>query len=225
MTTAAVCLESLMTRLGFNQNDYSFAKVSRSSMTSGRTSDYPRRKSAASLPARRQDRDALFAEFSPLIRRLIRQYGQTPELRQELPGELFCRFQALLDSYDPERGVPLRPYLVRQLTAGAYAFARKQWNQVRRETPLMEGMECGMHQPALDPTSEWDETLVRRDMADSLANLIAELPSRQRQVVLWRYYEERSFEEIAVRLGVQESSVRSLLRHGMNNLRRRAGEN
>jgi RNA polymerase sigma factor (sigma-70 family) len=214
-----------MTRLGFNQNDYSFAKVSRSSMTSGRTSDYPRRKSAASLPARRQDRDALFAEFSPLIRRLIRQYGQTPELRQELPGELFCRFQALLDSYDPERGVPLRPYLVRQLTAGAYAFARKQWNQVRRETPLMEGMECGMHQPALDPTSEWDETLVRRDMADSLANLIAELPSRQRQVVLWRYYEERSFEEIAVRLGVQESSVRSLLRHGMNNLRRRAGEN
>ncbi len=221
MTTAAVCLESLMTRLGFNQNDYSFAKVSRSSMTSGRTSDYPRRKSAASLPARRQDRDALFAEFSPLIRRLIRQYGQTPELRQELPGELFCRFQALLDSYDPERGVPLRPYLVRQLTAGAYAFARKQWNQVRRETPLMEGMECGMHQPALDPTSEWDETLVRRDIAALLPAMIASLPSRQRQVMVWRYYDEKSFQEIATLMGVQESSVRSLLRHGMNRLRDR----
>jgi RNA polymerase sigma factor (sigma-70 family) len=210
-----------MTRLGFNQNDYSFAKVSRSSMTSGRTSDYPRRKSAASLPARRQDRDALFAEFSPLIRRLIRQYGQTPELRQELPGELFCRFQALLDSYDPERGVPLRPYLVRQLTAGAYAFARKQWNQVRRETPLMEGMECGMHQPALDPTSEWDETLVRRDIAALLPAMIASLPSRQRQVMVWRYYDEKSFQEIATLMGVQESSVRSLLRHGMNRLRDR----
>jgi RNA polymerase sigma factor (sigma-70 family) len=167
------------------------------------------------------DRDALFAEFSPLIRRLIRQYGQTPELRQELPGELFCRFQALLDSYDPERGVPLRPYLVRQLTAGAYAFARKQWNQVRRETPLMEGMECGMHQPALDPTSEWDETLVRRDIAALLPAMIASLPSRQRQVMVWRYYDEKSFQEIATLMGVQESSVRSLLRHGMNRLRDR----
>jgi DNA-directed RNA polymerase specialized sigma24 family protein len=38
--------------------------------------------------------------------------------------------------------------------------------------------------------------------------------------VLWRYYESRSFEEIAEILQVRPSTVRSLLRHGVNRLRR-----
>src|SRR5579871_1501032 len=75
----------------------------------------------------------LFAEFAPLVHRLIRQYGQDPELRQDLEGEIYCRFCALLEAYDPERGVPLRPYLVRQLTASIYTYARYHWRLQKRE--------------------------------------------------------------------------------------------
>src|SRR5579862_4668684 len=130
------------------------------------------------------DCEALFAEFAPLMRRLIRQYGRTPELRQELPGELYCRFRALLDSFDPNRGVPLRPYLVRQLTVGAYSFARKQWSHRRREAPLAEGAEGASHPSAADPTGEWDTALEKREIAASLPDMIATLPARQRQVVI-----------------------------------------
>src|ERR1051326_1263849 len=56
------------------------------------------------------DREALYPEFTPLVRRLLRQYGQDAELRKDLEGEIYCRFCALLDAFDPERGVPLRPY-------------------------------------------------------------------------------------------------------------------
>src|SRR5947209_20458060 len=66
-------------------------------------------------------RDGLYAEFQPLVRRLIRQYGgDNAELREDLAGEIYYRFCQLLEVYDPERGVPLRPYLVRQLTASVY---------------------------------------------------------------------------------------------------------
>jgi DNA-directed RNA polymerase specialized sigma24 family protein len=43
---------------------------------------------------------------------------------------------------------------------------------------------------------------------------------RQRKIVIWRYYEERSFEEIASILQIQPATARSLLRHGLNNLRK-----
>lgn len=167
------------------------------------------------------DRNTLFAEFSPLIRRLIRQYGQTLELRQDLPGELYCRFHGLLDSYDPNRGVPLRPYLVRQLSAAAYAFARKRWTENRREAPLVEGMETTFFQTACDPTDDWDTKLIQNELLAVLPRMIAALPVRQRQVMLGRYYEGKSFEEIAQQLGVREASARSLLRHGINQLRQR----
>src|SRR5579872_3052078 len=84
-----------------------------------RPSSYPIRSDAseeAAAPlAEEMDRDQLYAEFAPLVRRLLRQYGQDPELKKDLAGEIYCRFCALLQAYDPQRGVPLRPYLVRQL--------------------------------------------------------------------------------------------------------------
>ena len=73
------------------------------------------------------ERDILFSEFGPLVRKPIRIYGTEPGLREELPGEIYCRFCALLDAYNPERGIPLKPYLVRQLTSSVYTFARHQW--------------------------------------------------------------------------------------------------
>ena len=59
--------------------------------------------------------------------------------------------------------------------------------------------------------------------ASLLPAAIESLPVRQRNVVIWRYFEERYFEEIADLLGVQLSTARSLLRHGLNNLRKAIG--
>jgi RNA polymerase sigma factor (sigma-70 family) len=171
------------------------------------------------------DRDALYAEFAPLVRRLMRQYGQDPELRQDLAGEIYCRFCALLQAYDPARGVPLRPYLVRQLHASIYTYARHHWRRQRREVEL-EIHETHPTQQAtaiLDPTRQWDEALAIQQVKAALPDAIAGLPARQRQVVLWRYYQSRSFEEIAEALGIQVATARSLLRHGLNNLRRVIG--
>ncbi len=171
----------------------------------------------------RLDRESLYREFQPLVRRLIRQYGDCPELRQDLAGEIYFRFCSILEAYDPTRGVPLKPYIVRQLSASVYTFARRGWTRQRREFSYEEKAEICEPTHREDPTREWDEKLAMEQVLQGLPNAISKLPKRQRQVVIWRYYEHRSFEDIADVLCVKTATARSLLRHGINNLRRHMG--
>lgn len=167
------------------------------------------------------DRDALYGEFQPLVRRLMRQYGDDADLRQDLAGEIYFRFSKLLDAFDPERGVPLKPYLVRSLTAAVYTYVRSRRRYERREMSLEDYVETAEPGRDADPSDNWDQRMVTNDVLNILPDVIAQLPKRQRQVVIWRYYDSRSFEEMAEILNVRPATVRSLLRHGLNNLRRR----
>nr|UXE44302.1 hypothetical protein Hi04_10k_c1889_00023 [uncultured bacterium] len=166
------------------------------------------------------EREALYADMQPLVRRLLNQYGQDPELRQDLEGEIYCRFCLLLEAYDPARLVPLRAYVVRTLPPAVYSFVRSYWRRQHRETALDEGTSLRSSWRALDPTDVWDERLVLQEVLKALPDAIARLPLRQRQVVIRRYYESRSFEEIATSMEIRVATARSLLRHGINNLRR-----
>jgi len=167
------------------------------------------------------DCDDLYQDFQPLVGRLMRQYGGTRELREDLRGEIYCRFRALVNNYDSGRGVPLRPYLVRQLPAAVYTYVRQQWRRQNHEISLEGRSERDPDDlPSGDPTPDWLADLALERVRNSLPAAISGLPPRQRRVVIWRYYEDRSYEEIAERLGVQVSTARSLLRHGLNGLRR-----
>jgi RNA polymerase sigma factor (sigma-70 family) len=175
---------------------------------------------ASKLPGRGTDRDRFYMEFAPLVRRLIRQYGQDREMREDLAGEIYCRFCTLYEAFDPTRGVPLRAYMVRQLTLATYSYARQQWRIKNRESAWDLERTRTDETAAFDPTVDWLAALIHDQAATLLPAAIKRLPTRQRNVVIWRYYEERSFEEIADVLGIELSTVRSLLRHGLNNLRK-----
>jgi RNA polymerase sigma factor (sigma-70 family) len=175
-------------------------------------------RSSRSAPSRlTSDRDRLFAQFRPLVNRLLRKYADTPERRNDLQGEIFCLFCELIEAFDPSRGVPLKAYLVHQLTSATYTEARKHWRNQKREISLELYEEIPTKE---DPTKKWDDEILLQQIRSLLPASIARLPTRQRQVVLWRYYDHLSFEEIAERLDIQPATVRSLLRHGMNALRR-----
>jgi RNA polymerase sigma-70 factor (ECF subfamily) len=167
-----------------------------------------------------QNRDILYAELQPLVRRLIRQYGDDAESRRDLAGEIYCRFCSILESFDDTRGVPLRPYLIRQLTTSVYSYSRRQWRTRKREIGLDADAVVALDNRPSDPSREWDHDIATRQIANCLPEAISRLPRRQRQVVLWRYFDSHSFEEIADVLEVQVATARSLLRHGLNNLRR-----
>jgi RNA polymerase sigma-70 factor (ECF subfamily) len=164
------------------------------------------------------ERDALFQELQPLVRRLVSRYGEDPEVRADLPGEIYHRFWRLLEEYEPARGVPLRAYLIRNLTLFAHTYVRGRRRRQRRELGLIGD---GNPELAHDPTPEWCSAIARRQFARVLAETIDTLPPRQRLVVTWRYYHGRSFADIAELLHVRPATARSLLRHALVRLRRR----
>jgi len=166
------------------------------------------------------DHESLYAEFAPLVKRLLRQYGGDAEMRQDLAGEIYCRFWGLVEAFDPERGVPLRPYLVRQLSASIYTYARGQWTLRKREAYVGSLGGNSANEPNYDPTASWIAEMSQQQLLQSLPHAISQLPVRQRKVVCWRYYDDLPFEEIAGILGIEPATVRSLLRHGLNNLRK-----
>ena len=166
------------------------------------------------------DRDRFYAEFDPLVRRLIRQYGQDPDMREDLTGEIYCRFCALYEAFDPTRGNPMRPYMVHQLTHATYTYARQQWRVRKREATWERTEMCAEMRESFDPTDDWLTALTQEQIASLLPAALHKLPPRQRNVVIWRYFEERSYEDMADMLGVQPVTVRSTLRHGLNKLRK-----
>ena len=167
-----------------------------------------------------EERQALFAEMQPLVRRLLRQYGDDPELRQDLPGEIFRRFCAALDAYDPERGVPLRPYLVCNLNSSIYTYVRSQWRRRKREVNLDPELEVTERLAVDDSHQQWVSDVMTQEAVKILPEAIGRLSPRQRAVVVGRFFEARSFEEIAESMDICPATARSLLRHGLNNLRR-----
>ena len=166
------------------------------------------------------DRDVLYAEMAPLVQRLLYRYGKTPELRQDLEGEIYCRFCRLLENYDPNRGIPIRPYIVRMLQQTLFNYVRDYWRYESRVTHIE--MEPGTEKsiPALVTEPDLVRQLVDEELLNALPSAIALLPERQKIVLVWRFYDGISFDDIAERLGIQPATARSLLRHALKALRR-----
>jgi RNA polymerase sigma factor (sigma-70 family) len=163
--------------------------------------------------------DCLYREFTPLVQRLMRQFGDTAELREELKAEIYYRFRTIVDAYDPQRGIPFRPYVVRMLTSPVYTFARNGWIRRKRESSLDAMQESLQRLPSYDPTPRWNDNMHTEQILRVIPDEIARLADRQRHVLIWRYYDGRSFEWIAEQLDVKAATARSLLRHALKNLR------
>ena len=91
--------------------------------------DLPAEAELDSVPSSSRQREIYYERFQPLIRSLVNQYGTDADIREELPGELYSRYNALLDKFDFQRGEPLAPYVIRNPTAAAYTFARSRWRR------------------------------------------------------------------------------------------------
>ena len=115
---------------------------------------------------------------------------------------------------------PLRPYLVCQLTSSVYTFVRQRRVRKQREVNLELDPDSLLPALAADPSEQWNDRLMFQEMCRHLPGVIQRLTLRQRQVVTWRYYEERSYEDIAAELNVQPATARSILRHSLRNMRR-----
>ncbi len=68
------------------------------------------------------------------------------------------------------------------------------------------------------------DDLATRQQASAAVRALTELPRRQREAIALRLLEGLSPAETAERMGCRRNTVRSLIRHGLQGLRRRLGD-
>jgi hypothetical protein len=174
---------------------------------------------AVALPGSLAEQTELYAQLGPLIRRLLNQYGPNEEREREVfAAQLYGCFCKRLVAYAPSCGVPLLPHLARSLSAEALALSAGRIAAEEHEPAGPFGYPA--HQPTIG-SDEWgsDSARLAASVLKSLPAVVASLPGLQRQVLVLRYYEGISFDEIAERLSIPAESAQSLLRHGLDELR------
>lgn len=152
--------------------------------------------------------------LGPVIGFHLRRSGSR-ELAFDLAAETFAALVASIDRFDPERG-----------TAVGWLFG------IASNT-LLKSLRAGRVEAEArtrlryEPVQLDDQDLIRVDELASLndesrlAMLLARLPDEQREALLARVVEERSYGEIAADMQCSEALVRQRVKRGLGSLRAR----
>jgi RNA polymerase sigma-70 factor (ECF subfamily) len=119
----------------------------------------------------------------------------------------------------------LRQLLLHNLANFARRYRETDKRSVGREVALEEETPSGGHGPnvAADTPSPSGQ-VIAREQSEAVQQALQQLPETYRQVIVWRYQEGRSFEEIAERLERSENAARKLWFRALERLQQALGE-
>jgi RNA polymerase sigma-70 factor, ECF subfamily len=160
------------------------------------------------------DEDAfsvLYRRFLPLVTRWCLRETGNRELAADLSAEVFAAALRGSRGYRPERG-----------SVGAWltGIARNKLRESRRRGRVEDSARRRL---GLEPVALSDVDLERVEQIASLdaelQALVDALPADQREALVRRVVEERSYEEIAVELRCSQSVVRQRVSRGLKTLK------
>jgi RNA polymerase sigma-70 factor (ECF subfamily) len=153
----------------------------------------------------------------PLYRYFLRQCGQAA-IAEELFQDVWLKVIAARAGYVPQA----------RFTTWLYRIAHNrlvdEYRARQRRLPVSGDEDCPEWEAAPAPVEEQPEYREeRRQQAERLLALLAELPEAQRETVLLREEAGLSLEEIAEATGTGRETVKSRLRYALARLRRGLG--
>ncbi len=160
----------------------------------------------------RHDRAAFAALYDLYVARVYAfcaVHSATREEAEDLTAHTFVQALAAIGRYE-ERGQPFSAWLLRIAANAAVNRARHPI------VPLSEGM-ARAHDAAATMAESWVAEWAQVEWIDAC---VAALPEDQQRVIHLRFYEDRSFEQIAALMGRSEGAVKQLLRRALAALRR-----
>lgn len=137
--------------------------------------------------------------------RLIRYayyYVKDIQIAEDIVQEVFIKFYNNIENYD-ERG-ELGAYL-RKVTINKSKDYLKSWTY--RKVQIQNKL--------LSKENKWkQDDLIRKEEQALIGDAILQLPLKQREVLIYFYFEEITTAEIAEVLSIPESTVKTRLRRG-----------
>jgi RNA polymerase sigma-70 factor (ECF subfamily) len=174
-----------------------------------------------------QVRDGNTGMFDSLVQRY----------RDDLIGYLYRMVENRSVAEDLAQETFLRAYRSRagyrptaKFTTWLYSIAIRlalNWlrdNRGRRLEPIEGEYKDGRPRELADRAPLADQALIAAHRVRSVRRALAELPERQRTVVLMHKYQDMTYEEIATALGCSSQAVKSMLFRAHTNLRHKLSE-
>ncbi len=147
--------------------------------------------------------EAIYREYQPKVSGYIRSRVSNKEDAEDLCGEVFRK---ALEHFDSGAGEGMSSYIytVTRNTVIDYFRTRRVSAPLSEEIPAEETPE----RIALD-----------RDSLDRLAAALQKLPERERDILVWHYYAEKTLQEISFQLGEPYSVVKRAHQAALKKLR------
>jgi RNA polymerase sigma factor (sigma-70 family) len=153
----------------------------------------------------------LYRRHLPIVLRWCWSQTGDRELAADLSSEVFAAALRNSRSYRPELGPPI---------AWLLGIARNKLLESRRSGRVESRARRRLGIPAIELT---DDDLARVEELSSLddgaVSLVQQLPAEQREAILGRIVEDRSYEELAAELRCSQAVVRKRVSRGLNSLR------
>jgi RNA polymerase sigma-70 factor, ECF subfamily len=127
---------------------------------------------------------------------------------EELAQETFFRAYRSRNTYEPTARFKTWLYSIGMRLALNWI---RDTRRKRRAEPLEGRYPDGRPREFADPRPRADQVMERSDAARVVQQALAELPERQRTVVIMHKYQDLTYEEIADVLGTSPQAVKSLL--------------
>jgi RNA polymerase sigma-70 factor (ECF subfamily) len=146
---------------------------------------------------------------NPLIGFLYRMTGGDRTLAEDLAQETFVRVMHSIGLYQHPR--PFKAWL--------YAIATNITRDYFKRAEIRRAADMPDEDLALSDDERPEEALAADDEERRVAAALLRLPDHQREVVILRYYQELSLNEIAEALNIPVGTVKSRLSLGLDRLR------
>jgi RNA polymerase sigma-70 factor, ECF subfamily len=146
----------------------------------------------------------------------------------DLVQETFLEAQRDFERFHGDSEGELRAWLRQLLLHHVLKFARRyrttQKRGVNRETVFQDGAAAPERNGGLaGPCPSPSYNAMAREQTEAVERALSRLPEDYRQVIVWRYQEHRSFDEISRALGRSSNAVRKLWARAVERLEEEMG--
>ena len=161
---------------------------------------------------RREHLETLVCRYATPLMRFVRRMVVDRHRSEELIQETFLAVWKYRSQYTSPRR--FRPWLFQIAINKCREELRRKGSRIVVHLHESDGSQVA--EQHVGPT----EAAVATESAAIVLQAIAQLPKRQRTVLIMRFWNERPFEEIAVILGCTTGTARSHLHHALATMRR-----
>lgn len=175
------------------------------------------------LAVKRGDRESfelLHRRHKVNVQRLLNRMTRDAAVAEELSQEVFLRVYQARERYEPTAS--FNTWLYRIAFNRALNWLRSQ--RAGRGVTSYDAPDSQLRRTLTDNLPTPERQSLQREKIDSVRHAIDELPSRQRTALILHKYHELEYVEIAARLGISLSAVKSLLFRTYLGLQKKLGE-